>query len=362
MLFLQTFATLSVTIISLIIGLLLAKGFVAGHRSTPLSLLFALLLSVGFGYLWLLPSQLTLPTFWSTLSRAASLPATGLCWWFACSLIDDRFRLGPIKWLGLIAATVYPTYYFLHSLSVPIPRLPPLAIEFGVVPPLVLCGHMLWMAIGGFREDLLEPRRRFRLWMVAVIASAVVASLMSEYIEHAATANLLRAGFAFATGLLAVFWLLRFSHETLSFANTADEKPEPASERTIDPRDVAALGRLNNAMARDQLFLEPELSIGSLAAKIGIPEHQLRGLINRGMGHRNFSSYLTRLRIDHAKSLLADPDKARQQILRLSMDSGFASLATFNRAFKALEGITPTEFRKNALENALDNELTFPQQ
>jgi AraC-like DNA-binding protein len=34
------------------------------------------------------------------------------------------------------------------------------------------------------------------------------------------------------------------------------------------------------------------------------------------------------------------------------MDSGFASLATFNRVFRALEGVTPTEYRKKALENA----------
>ena len=54
----------------------------------------------------------------------------------------------------------------------------------------------------------------------------------------------------------------------------------------------------------------------------------------------------------HAKAALADPEKARQQILRISMDSGFASLATFNRVFRALEGVTPTEYRKKALENA----------
>jgi hypothetical protein len=51
MLLLQTFPTIGVSILSLVGGVLLARGIIAGHRSKPLLLLFALLISVGFGYL-----------------------------------------------------------------------------------------------------------------------------------------------------------------------------------------------------------------------------------------------------------------------------------------------------------------------
>jgi AraC-like DNA-binding protein len=43
------------------------------------------------------------------------------------------------------------------------------------------------------------------------------------------------------------------------------------------------------------------------------------------------------------------------QILSIAMDAGFASLATFNRAFKVQEGTTPTEFRRQALGSAAQN-------
>jgi AraC-like DNA-binding protein len=357
MLLLQVFPTIGVTIIALIVGVLLARAVIAGQRSKPLLLLIALMFSVGFGYLWLLPSPLALPTFWSNVARALSIPSVGLCWWFACSLLDDRFRIGALQWFGLIAVCVFPTYYFLHALGAMVPQWPTFVLVVGSVPPLVLCAHMLWMAISGFRDDLLEGRRRFRLWIVAVIAFAIFASLLAEEIDHVEAGNVLRACFAFFATLLVLFWLVKFSHEALAFETTLVETSKAPVEHAVDPRDQAALARLNAEMEADRAFLDPDLSVGSLAKRVGIPEHQLRALINRGLGHRNFSSYVTGLRIAHAKAALADPEKARQQILRISMDSGFASLATFNRVFKALEGVTPTDYRKKALENT----LTTPQ-
>ena len=102
-------------------------------------------------------------------------------------------------------------------------------------------------------------------------------------------------------------------------------------------------------------YLDPVLDLESLAARVGIPPHQLRALINRGLGYRNFSTFVGRARVEAAKAALADPGKARVQILSIAMDAGFASLATFNRAFKLQEGTTPTEFRKQALGNAAQN-------
>jgi AraC-like DNA-binding protein len=352
MLLLQAFPTIGVTIVSLVVGVLLGRALIAGYRSKPMLLLFALMISVGFGYLWLLPSALALPSSWSNVARALSIPSVGLCWWFACSLLDDRFRIGGLQWFGLIAACIFPTYYFLHSLGVMVQQWPAFVLNVGIVPPLVLCAHMLWMAISGFRDDLLEGRRRFRLWIVAVIAFAILASLLAEEIENQEAGNILRAVFAFSATLLMFFWLVKFSHEALAFDTTPVESTKAPVEHAIDPRDRVALGRLNAEMEAGRAFLDPELSLGSLAKRVGVPEHQLRALINRGLGHRNFSSYVTGLRIAYAKAALADPEKARQQILRTSMDSGFASLATFNRVFKTLEGVTPTEYRKNVLENA----------
>jgi AraC-like DNA-binding protein len=79
-----------------------------------------------------------------------------------------------------------------------------------------------------------------------------------------------------------------------------------------------------------------------------MPEYRLRGLINDGLGHRNFNAFLNRYRLDDAKAALADPHQAEVPVLTIALDAGFQSLAPFNRAFKADTGLTPTEFRRRA--------------
>ncbi len=351
MLLLQVFLNVGVTVVALIVGVLLVREIISGRRSQPMWLLLAMVLSVGLGYLWFLPSPLALPSVLRNIARALSVMSVGLAWWFAASLLDDRFRIGVVQWLGLIAASVFPTYYFLHSLGVTVQAWPSWMLGFGILPPLILCIHMLWLAIVGFREDLIEQRRRFRLWIVAVIAVAVLVSLWSEEMGNPQLGGVVRALFGFCAALLVLFWLVRLSHEALTFESTDDNRRVAPVAQSIDPRDRSALERLHVAMAVDQEFLDPDLSLGKLAAKVGIPEHQLRALINRGLGHRNFSYYVAGFRVSFAKVALADADKSRQQILRIAMDAGFASLATFNRTFKSIEGVTPSDYRKNALEN-----------
>jgi AraC-like DNA-binding protein len=39
-------------------------------------------------------------------------------------------------------------------------------------------------------------------------------------------------------------------------------------------------------------------------------------------------------------------------VLTIALDAGFQSIGPFNRAFKAATGVTPTEFRRQALADS----------
>jgi len=118
----------------------------------------------------------------------------------------------------------------------------------------------------------------------------------------------------------------------------------------------AALNRLERLMATERTYRREGLTIGLLAAQLGMPEYRLRALINDGLGHRNFNAFLNRYRLDEAKAALADPDQAEVPVLTIALDAGFQSLAPFNRAFKADTGLTPTEFRRRAAAGSVMNE------
>ena len=106
-------------------------------------------------------------------------------------------------------------------------------------------------------------------------------------------------------------------------------------------------------MEGQELYHEPELSIGMLAARAGMPEYVLRRLINDRLGYRNFAAFLGERRVAAAKTALADPENARRPVSSIAFDVGFNSLASFNRVFRELAGVTPTGFRQQALGGAI---------
>ena len=93
-------------------------------------------------------------------------------------------------------------------------------------------------------------------------------------------------------------------------------------------------------------YRETGLTIPTLAEELKVPEHQLRRPINGHLEFRNFSAFLNSYRIAEAKTQLVDPQRARIPVLTIALELGYASLGPFNRAFKALTGLTPTDFRR----------------
>ena len=118
----------------------------------------------------------------------------------------------------------------------------------------------------------------------------------------------------------------------------------------IDRAAKADLERLECLMSRDLVWKEEGLTIASLALRAGMPETQLRRLINDCLGYRNFPSYVNAHRVAAAKTRLADPNEARVSISTIAYDIGFASLGPFNRAFKEEAGVSPSEWRRKALD------------
>lgn len=57
----------------------------------------------------------------------------------------------------------------------------------------------------------------------------------------------------------------------------------------------------------------------------------------------NFSTYVNQQRIDYAKNLLIS---TKLSVAEIAFESGYDSLRTFNRSFRQISGISPTDFRR----------------
>ena len=83
------------------------------------------------------------------------------------------------------------------------------------------------------------------------------------------------------------------------------------------------------------------ISLDMIASNRDITPEYLSTLFNREVGE-NFSSFLKKFRISHAKRLLKDTDK---KIYEIAETVGYSDSKYFNRVFKEVEGISPGDFR-----------------
>lgn len=83
------------------------------------------------------------------------------------------------------------------------------------------------------------------------------------------------------------------------------------------------------------------ISVDDLADLAGFSKFHFARLFKQFTGISCYE-YLTQKRIAHAERLLIEPNLS---ITEIAMRSGFNSLSTFNRIFKAAKGCTPSEYK-----------------
>jgi AraC-like DNA-binding protein len=84
-----------------------------------------------------------------------------------------------------------------------------------------------------------------------------------------------------------------------------------------------------------------------LCAAGNISERSLHRLFARHLGE-NVTDYLGRLRVGRACMWLVETDRS---ISMIAPDAGFANLSNFNRRFRSLRHMSPTEFRRYYMQH-----------
>lgn len=212
---------------------------------------------------------------------------------------------------------------------------------------LLFAGFALYWTIDNWRSDLVEERRRARALAAVVLGLNVIASslLLRVVISQNTFANY-RTHLLLAVCNLVVigFVIFRLMDGTIS-AYLEPDRPRPPARPHEEAETALALSRLNAALEREHIYRKPGLSLGALAARVGLPEYRLRRLIHDELGYRNFNSFLHEYRIREACEHLRDERQRRTPILTIALSVGYQSINTFNRAFRDVTGVTPSAFR-----------------
>lgn len=102
--------------------------------------------------------------------------------------------------------------------------------------------------------------------------------------------------------------------------------------------------KIRSALKEEQLYKNPELTLGMLAETIAEKPYLLTKTFSQ-IFKTKFSDYVNELRFEEVKSLLNDPENEKYTLLSLAFEAGFNSKASFNRTVKKISGKSPKHLK-----------------
>jgi AraC-like DNA-binding protein len=120
------------------------------------------------------------------------------------------------------------------------------------------------------------------------------------------------------------------------------------NNKLTEPDKSEYIQKLNSYMETHKPFLNPDITLESLAGEISVNPRLLSQIINENF-KKNFKSYILEYRIKESMKILADSKHAKLTILEILYQVGFNSKSAFNNQFKLYTNLTPVEYRSRTI-------------
>lgn len=246
---------------------------------------------------------------------------------------------------------------------------------FEVTPTIIqltFLGFALFWILSEREADLVVSRRRVRVFFLVIYIAQVILSLVVErvamsfdiipwtaqYPIHVALSSI---GLMTSTAIL--FSLMSPENvDDVLYPNPSapSEKDKPPTEPQPPDSTEQDVARIVTALESEQIYQTAGLSVGDLATHLSIPEYRLRLLIHQHMGFRNFNALLHYYRVEEVSTALADPAQNKTPVLTLALSAGYQSINPFNRAFREIKKMTPTQYRRHIQNTSADSSNSTP--
>lgn len=123
-----------------------------------------------------------------------------------------------------------------------------------------------------------------------------------------------------------------------------ETKVKYASSRLTEAEANQYVDKLKNFMVSEKPFLNPNLTLQQLASELEISTHYLSQIINKNF-NLNFFDYINQFRVEEFKVKIKDPKFENYSFLGIALDCGFNSKSAFNRIFKKITNLTPSQYK-----------------
>jgi AraC-like DNA-binding protein len=150
---------------------------------------------------------------------------------------------------------------------------------------------------------------------------------------------------------VAVIALLLYFKDKIKRVEIYHEIEEKNQNIAIQPANVTEktpfadelFEKIELVMREKQLYKDVNFNISKLSTEMNINSSYISKSI-RTKGYPNFNNYLNMHRIECVKRLLSENDIEKVTLMYIYTEAGFSNQSTFNRVFKQMENITPSEY------------------
>ncbi len=124
------------------------------------------------------------------------------------------------------------------------------------------------------------------------------------------------------------------------------EKEKSTSKQRLPEAEINELkSKLENLIETEKVYLKNELTLSELSQELDTSTNNLSWLLNN-IYQSSFYDYINKHRIQAFLNKIRNNEHSQRTLLSLSLEVGFNSKSTFNKAFKALLKDTPSSYIK----------------
>ncbi|MEZ4777939.1 MAG: AraC family transcriptional regulator [Flavobacteriaceae bacterium] len=138
-----------------------------------------------------------------------------------------------------------------------------------------------------------------------------------------------------------------FSLKQPELFRISDEQPKNSfkKERLPEAEVLVLQQKLNSLMINEKIFLQSDLTLADVAEMLQTSTNNLSWLLNQ-VYKTTFYDFINQYRVKEFVKKVENHEHLKHTILALSMDVGFNSKSTFNKAFKDTMQETPSNYIK----------------
>jgi len=229
------------------------------------------------------------------------------------------------------------------------------------IPRWISLTFYLWLStryIAAYASQVQRPEINYQLkWLkqclaVLITFQAIWLLYLIPYVIPQYTDKLLQAVDWYPIYVplaILVYWLGIKGYLVMKY-QLANTKQTREISALLDPAAInQTVRQLKHAMETDAVYLNPDLNLALLSKYTSIPAKTISAVINQHL-NKSFNEFVNEYRVEAFKEKIQQPEMDNFTFAGIASECGFNSQATFQRTFKQLTGLSPTEFKNQVIQ------------